>query len=192
MQYYAHKKRKAMKCEKCNNNEATIHLTEIVKNVKTELHLCEQCARRAGVNSRVSHFSLSLHDMLSFINLEDLKNDSTDVSCGNCGLSFSQYKKSGMLGCPRCYLNMETRLLPSLKSLHDFEFYSGSTPSHFIEPDGNNIFLTSSSENPEMPEEASQIMELQKKLDDAVFREQYEEAALIRDRIRELEKSRRR
>lgn len=181
-----------MKCEKCNNNEATIHLTEIVKNVKTELHLCEQCARRAGVNSRVSNFSLTLHDMLSFIDLEELKNNSTDVSCGNCGLSFSEYKKSGMLGCPRCYLDMGAHLLPSLKSLYGFEYHTGTTPSHYIEPDGNkNILLTPKSEIPETPEEASQISELQKKLDAAVSREQYEEAALIRDRIRELEKSRR-
>ncbi len=181
-----------MKCEKCNNNEATIHLTEIVKNVKTELHLCEQCARRAGVNSRISNFSLSLHDMLSFINMEDMRNDSTDVACGHCGLSYSEYRKSGMLGCPRCYLDMETPLLASLKSSHVFEYHTGSTPSHYIEPNGRkNILLTPKSENSEILEELSQLSELQKKLDAAVSREQYEEAALIRDRIRDLEKSRR-
>ncbi len=181
-----------MKCEKCNNNEATIHLTEIVKNVKTELHLCEQCARRAGVSSKVSNFSLTLHDMLSFIDLEEMKHDTSNVSCRHCGYSFSEYKKSGMLGCPCCYLEMGTHLLPSLKSLYDSEFHTGSTPSHFIEPNGNkNMFLAPQSGNPEMTDETSHISELQKKLDAAVSREQYEEAALIRDRIRELEKSRR-
>lgn len=181
-----------MKCEKCKSNEATIHLTEIVKNVKTELHLCEQCARRAGINSRVSNFSLSLHDMLSFIDLEELKNNAGDVSCGRCGLTFSEYKRTGMLGCPRCYLDMGTHLITSLKSLYGFEFHSGKTPSHFIEPDGNNnILLTPKSKSPDSQEEVSQLSELKKRLDIAVSHEQYEEAALIRDRIREMENSRR-
>jgi protein arginine kinase activator len=179
-----------MKCEKCNNNEATIHLTEIVKNVKTELHLCERCARQAGINSRVSNFSLSLHDMLSFIDLAELKNNSTDIFCSRCGMSFSEYKKSGTLGCPRCYQDMKTNLLSFMKSIHGFEYHTGKAPSHFVEPDGNNnILLTPNPDNFER-KEASQISELIKQLDSAVLHEHYEEAAILRDRIRELEKSR--
>jgi hypothetical protein len=44
-------------------NEATVHLTEIIKNVKSEVHLCEACARGIGLNSKLSNFSLTVPDM---------------------------------------------------------------------------------------------------------------------------------
>jgi protein arginine kinase activator len=41
-----------MQCEICQSREATIHLTEITDGVRTEMHLCEQCAQEQGVGSK--------------------------------------------------------------------------------------------------------------------------------------------
>ena len=37
-----------MICEVCRKNAATVHVTKVVNNVRTELHLCQQCARERG------------------------------------------------------------------------------------------------------------------------------------------------
>ncbi len=47
-----------MKCQLCNNNEATVHLTEIINNKVSKLHICEECAREKGQEME-SHFGLS-------------------------------------------------------------------------------------------------------------------------------------
>ena len=41
-----------MQCEICQSREATIHLTEISDGVRTEMHLCEQCAQEQGVGAK--------------------------------------------------------------------------------------------------------------------------------------------
>ncbi len=41
-----------MQCEVCQSKEATIHLTEIADGVRTEMHLCEQCAQEQGVGTK--------------------------------------------------------------------------------------------------------------------------------------------
>ena len=51
-----------MLCELCKQSQATVHLTEIVNEQMTELHLCETCANQKGTQVE-SHFGLS--DLLS-------------------------------------------------------------------------------------------------------------------------------
>ena len=50
-----------MQCEVCQSKEATIHLTEIADGVRTEMHLCEQCAQEQGVGTKgTTNFICSL------------------------------------------------------------------------------------------------------------------------------------
>jgi protein arginine kinase activator len=87
-----------MYCEKCKHNEATVHLTEIIKNVKSEVHLCEFCAREIGLNSKLANFNLTVPDMLSFLDVEEA-GDLVDANrCRGCGYTFLDYKKTGKLG----------------------------------------------------------------------------------------------
>ena len=39
-----------MKCDICKEREATVHLTEVINDRVTKLHLCEECAREKGVD----------------------------------------------------------------------------------------------------------------------------------------------
>ncbi|GAI49395.1 unnamed protein product, partial [marine sediment metagenome] len=47
-----------MSCDICHKNEASVHLTEIIDNQITELHLCEECARQKGAQME-QHFGLA-------------------------------------------------------------------------------------------------------------------------------------
>ncbi len=37
-----------MLCQECRRRPATVKITTILENQKTELHLCEECARKRG------------------------------------------------------------------------------------------------------------------------------------------------
>ena len=99
-----------MECERCKKNEATIHLTEIIKDIKSEVHLCEACAREVGLNAKLSNFSLSMPEMLSFLDLTEIDSTAEDFYCKVCGYSYLEYNKTGKLGCPDCYISFKESL----------------------------------------------------------------------------------
>ena len=73
-----------MQCERCKNNVATVHLTEIVKSQKTEKHLCEQCAKEEGYTIKTH---VSLQDLLTaFISAHD---DAEEMASWEHGGGFS-------------------------------------------------------------------------------------------------------
>lgn len=168
-----------MFCERCKNNEATIHLSEVVKNMKSEVHLCEQCAREVGLNTKISNFSLTLPEMLTFINVDESPDFRHSGRCHSCGCSFADYRKNGKLGCPDCYDYLADELAPVMASFFADKRHIGKSPARVDEKK-----LT----RPEIHGETqlSGIDELQAELDAAVRDERYEDAAVIRDRIREI------
>jgi len=171
-----------MFCERCKTNEATIHLSEVVKNIKSEVHLCEQCAREVGLNTKISNFSLTLPEMLTFLNVDESPDFRETGRCHSCGCSFAEYKKNGRLGCPDCYEYLSEELAPVLNSFFGDKRHMGkspiiSTPRKITVPE------------PSGPATLPGINELQAELDTAVKEERYEDAAVLRDRIRELSSS---
>ncbi len=168
-----------MLCERCKNNEATIHLTEIIKDIKSELHLCEGCARDIGLNSKLSNFSLSIPEMLSFLDVEDV-NEYVDTNlCKSCGFTFMDYQKSKKLGCPDCYTFLGDSLRPVVTAYHGSMKHYGKIP--------NNMATVSKEENT-VEEKTLTESELQQQLNEAVMEERYEDAAILRDRISELKR----
>ena len=57
-----------MLCEKCNKNPATVHVTKIINNNNTELHLCEDCARERDDFNWFTSFSVN--DLLTALGPE--------------------------------------------------------------------------------------------------------------------------
>jgi protein arginine kinase activator len=176
-----------MQCEKCKNNEATVHLTEIIKNVKSELHLCEGCAREVGLNSKLSNFTLTVPDMLSFLDVEETRDMVDATHCKSCGTSFVDYKRTGKLGCPDCYGHLRTALEPILMNFHGAKRHVGKMPSNYIEIKARGkVFLDASVK---VMEKVETVADLRKKLEQAVLDERFEEAALIRDALKQREES---
>ncbi|MBN2097157.1 MAG: UvrB/UvrC motif-containing protein [Candidatus Omnitrophica bacterium] len=167
-----------MLCDICHKNDATVHLTEIIDNQITELHLCEDCARQKGTQME-QHFGLA--DLLA--GLADLGQQfevmgKTETKCPNCGLSYDDFRRIGRLGCSECYQAFRDSLVVLLKRIHGSTQHLGRTPAKRT--------ATPQVEKPSLVKQSEADI-LRVKLQKAVALEEFEQAARLRDKIRTLE-----
>jgi protein arginine kinase activator len=159
-------------CQVCKKRQATVHLTEIIKNKKREIHLCEECASKKGVAFKTQQFSIS--DLLSgLVNSQAAQEIAkmSQVKCPICGLSYLDFRQHGRLGCATDYTVFKEGLIPLLEKIHGGVEHLGKIP-------------TSSGDARETGRE---LLELRQALKRAVDAEDYEQAARLRDRIRQME-----
>lgn len=159
-----------MLCECCQQNEATIHLTQMVNSQPRELHLCESCAEESGMNVQsVMSIPEILFGLGSSGALSKPNGPQSNRSCPHCHMRDCDFKKTARLGCPRCYEAFSEELGPMLAAMHKGTQHKGKIPQSVKE----NMSKDSISED------------LNKQLEGAIRDERYEEAARLRDRIRE-------
>ena len=172
-----------MMCERCQQREATIHLSQTQNGQTSEQHLCEVCAKELGLDTSLesvfdnflgqSVFGASIFNTTGGIPIFG-QPTSKSLVCPSCGLSYDEFRSSGLFGCSHCYEAFADRLDPVFRRVQ------GGT-RHV----GHKLL-----ENPEVKESQArrhQIAELRQALAKAVKTEQYEEAARLRDEIRTLE-----
>ena len=167
-----------MVCDICTKNPATVHLTEIIDDKMTELHLCEACAQKKGAQME-SHFGLAdllagLADLGGQFNAKTKKE--TKIKCPRCGLTYEDFKRVGRLGCGECYSAFKEALLPLLKRIHGSTQHYGKSPTK------------KTTRTPRSVKAKNDLQELKEKLQKAIQLEEFEEAAKVRDKIRGLEK----
>ncbi len=159
-----------MLCECCEHHEATIHLTQMINGQSRELHLCEDCAEESGMNVQSV---MSIPEILFGMgNSEPESSDEGKLggkSCPYCHMRGRDFKKNARLGCPRCYETFEAELAPMLAAMHKGSKHTGKAPES----------------RRKVLEKSERVERLQKQLDAAVRAENYEEAALLRDQLRE-------
>ncbi|MCK9594573.1 MAG: UvrB/UvrC motif-containing protein [Candidatus Omnitrophica bacterium] len=160
-----------MLCDNCKKNPATVHLTEIVDEQMTELHLCEECAKKKS-SQMEQQFGLS--DLLA--GLADFEKpvedkEAVSIQCPNCGLTYKDFKKIGRLGCSECYDTFKKFLSPLLKRIHGSSAHCGKCPVKAGKPSKKELDL----------------VDLRLRLQKAVEAEEYEEAAKLRDRIKQIQ-----
>ena len=161
-----------MKCDNCGENEAVIHLTQIVDNEMGTFHLCETCAAEKGLEPEPGVGNFPLTDFLAQMGEESKPQPTTGSACEYCGLTLKDFKKTGRLGCSHCYVTFEEHLRGLFRRLHGGTQHVGKV---YLPPD------------PSEAERSQQLTRLRRKLDVAVGQENFERAAQIRDQIRELE-----
>jgi protein arginine kinase activator len=146
-----------------------MHITEVIADEQfEEHHLCEECAqkylyeppKKTGLKAEVS--ASDEGDEFTALNQKE---------CPVCGIKFVEFRNSGRLGCPHDYSEFREELLPLLENIHGETRHAGKTPRRL----------------PEQKLSQSELIQLRKQLNQAVNREAYEEAAEIRDRIRQIE-----
>ena len=165
-----------MSCEQCHEREAVIHLTQIVNEQVTTLHLCERCAAEKGVESPGSLPKTPLGTFLAAMGQElpeQPPTPRTGDTCPRCGGSLQDFRESGRLGCSDCYRSFEVPLRDLLRRLH------GST-HHMGERYADRDAATA-------PPQQHQVTELREQLRLAVETENFELAAELRDRLRVME-----
>lgn len=166
-----------MNCERCQARPAVVHITEIVNNKKRTLQLCEQCAREIQAESFGLIPQMGLHNFLASLFSNQVAAPfgqalSQGEKCSNCGLSEAQFVQSGLLGCAECYKKFNERLDPVFRRIHGISKHTGKVPVRT----GGKVRLS------------KEIDRLKASLREVIAREEFEEAARIRDSIRELEK----
>lgn len=159
-----------MLCECCRNNEATIHLTQMVDSQSRELHLCEGCAEESGMNVQSV---MSIPEILFGLgapgNTSKENEQPSTKSCPHCHMRDCDFKKTARLGCPHCYDAFAEELGPMLAAMHKGTKHTGKMPEYLKKNSEKKAFCD----------------DLQQQLAEAIRGEKYEEAALLRDRIRE-------
>lgn len=168
-----------MVCQECGNRPATLSFTKVVNGVETEFHICEHCAREKeltipGTTNGVSNHALfsGVTDVESDNSLSVMNNEPQQApQCEKCGLTYEEFNKTGRVGCDECYKQFAERLESMLRRNHGTTVHTGKVPKR----------------NADMIHDQHQLEMLKKHLQLLIEQEEYEQAAKIRDQIRELE-----
>ncbi len=158
-----------MNCDVCGEKEASVFLTQIVEGKMQKVNLCEACSKAKGVNDPTG---FALADLLLGLGAaQQLEKGPAAAKCPVCGFTQGDFKKTGRLGCSECYVTFADGLTGMLANMHKGTLHVGKSP-------GNRA---------RKRELNARMQTLRETLDQAVATENYEEAAALRDEIRQLE-----
>ena len=159
------------KCDRCES-EATVHEVTIRDGRKEERHLCEGCAKAEGLAS-VQHSPLE-QLVTKFALAQSGSREATRTgACPDCGLTFAEFRRDGLLGCGACYKAFESLLGALIERAHEgATHHVGKTPRRA----GGIV------------DRQERIRFLRKQLSDAIAAEEYERAAKLRDELMTAEK----
>lgn len=160
-------------CQLCKQRQATVHFTQIINGQKVEMVVCEQCARE---NNEIK---ININKLLSsFMGLDVSKGVQQEpiaaVRCSSCGMTIEEFNKTGMLGCTECYKAFGASIQTLLKRIHGNVKHHGKIPVKM---------------SAKMSEEKN-LLQMKEELQKCIREENYEKAAVLRDKIREMDKSR--
>ncbi|HID94484.1 MAG TPA: hypothetical protein EYP53_00305 [Candidatus Latescibacteria bacterium] len=155
-----------MLCQECGEKPAVVLFTQIANDAKTVLHLCVECAEKRG-------FSAAELQDKAFSGIEDEPSQHGELVCLKCALSYDDFKQSGRLGCGQCYTAFSEQLEVLLKKVHGSTRHVGKVPSQ------------ASGET----KVRRDLLHLRQMLREAIKKEEFEEAARLRDKIRLMERT---
>jgi protein arginine kinase activator len=158
-----------MICDACKQKTANVFLTQIVDGKMQKVNLCEACSEEKGVTNP---HGFELADLLLGIGAsQEMQKSSAGLKCPSCGFSQADFKKTGRFGCSNCYEIFSEGLEGMLKNMHRGLEHKGKVPTRLQRA----------------KEREEKLKKLQRDLRKAVADEKYEEAAGLRDQIREFE-----
>ncbi len=169
-----------MLCQKCKQKEANTHIVRTVGNNTVELYLCSECAQESGVTADFDISNFLFSDMLSSPLLSFDK-----AVCPVCRTSFAQIQRSGNVGCGECYKSFEKELQSTISRLHSLPFHKGKIPKLHKKSEEKE---KSADKKPSKLTKEQTIEKLKAEQDEAIRAENFEKAAELRDKIRNLEK----
>jgi protein arginine kinase activator len=159
-----------MLCDICKQNVATVHLTQMVEGKTKKVDLCETCSKEKGVDDPTG---FSLADLLLGLGAAQEMAQAaagTDLKCPVCGFTQADFKKTGRLGCAECYTTFGEGLEGLLKSMHKGIKHVGKVPMQLQHH----------------KDCVEKLARLQKELEKAVADEDFEQAAVLRDEIKQV------
>lgn len=187
-----------MKCQNCSKNEANVHLKQNINGQISEFALCSECAEKLGVGGMFKDFGGfgSFGLLNGFDPFSGIESFNTLLGgmfgkaapgalpqvkqCKLCGSTFAEIAERGQVGCPECYDEFGERLSPSIERLHGRSKHIGKLP-------GRPAKVADEERAAKKEPAVDKITELRTQLNAAINNEEYEKAAVLRDRIKELE-----
>ena len=185
-----------MKCQNCGEIEANFRYTEIINGVKKEIALCDECKQKLGIQGLDFNIPINFSSFFGdFLNEYDdsslfpMLTKPKQLKCENCGMTYDEFMKDGKFGCSNCYNVFDSKIEPILKRIHGGSKYLGrkgkipKISEKIVGTDGSRRPASKTEQNNE-----TDILELKKELKKLIKEERYEEAAVLRDKIKEFEK----
>lgn len=178
-----------MLCQNCNDNEANVKYTQIINGVKKQMNLCDECARKLGIDGVTFNMPINFSNFL-----EDFWEDTSSfmppllkqnkLVCSNCNTSYDDFIQNGMFGCEDCYETFGLKLDSLLKNIHGVNRHIGRNGRLLGKTNENKV-----EENKEKitTKQSSELEKLKARLKQEIKEERYEDAAKTRDEIKKLE-----
>ena len=161
-----------MLCQSCEKRQATTHIKTILNGELKEFRLCPECASKLGYGSFFGNFGFDMDKLFGSF-MEGFGSEHGSKRCSFCGSSFEEIAKSGKIGCAHCYEEFYEDLLPSIRRIHGRTSHTGK----LARSAGNEVRIK------------NEITKCRTELEKAIKEQEFEKAAELRDRIRELEKN---
>ena len=161
-----------MLCDHCRERDAVVHLTQIVENAVTQLHLCEKCAAAKGIETTIAMPKHPLGDFLHAAQHPVSPSAGDQTRCAYCETTLRDFRASGRLGCAHCYTAFEGALRELLRRVQGGARHAGR---EYTAPVAAGT------------ERETALAALRTQLHQAVVAEEFETAAALRDQIRALE-----
>ena len=155
-------------CDECGINPANIHLTQVMQNETHISNLCEECARKKGINVTLNEQTVEVSSR-KIIPIPD-------KTCKQCGCTYALFRLKGWLGCSHCYQAFEKEIDELLLQMHGSLVHKGkryTTHTHAAPQALNN-----------------EMKRLRQELAVAIKNEAFEQAATIRDAIQTIKRMR--
>lgn len=195
-----------MLCDICQKRRAKIYYTEIMNGEKKEQHLCEECAATHTtftIKNPITNQEFAIGNLLSGILSTYYGNGNTDKAenvkeqiCEKCGMSSEEFMKKGKFGCSECYTSFRNIIQRKIKAIQGADQHTGKVPKRLstikklsIDTEPEEITtekVVKPKRRTQKQKPISEIDKLSMQLQQAIEVEEYEEAARLRDLIREL------
>jgi len=161
-----------MDCDICGKH-AKVHLTQLVGGQIKKITLCDDCAKEKGVTDPTG---FALAEMLLGKTPGKVVPAAPAVAgsgrkCPSCGFTLEDLRRIRRFGCADCYTTFRDDVNQMLRGMHKGFKHCGKVPAGLME----------------LHERTQRLEELRGKLDQAITSENYEEAAGLRDEIRQIE-----
>ena len=163
-----------IKCHNCGKNtDGTVKITQVRGSQKSVVSLCKECASAMGFHNPLDQTPFPLAKILESIvdqSLSSFDEETGDNSCEQCGMTFAEFSQQGRFGCGACYETFRPRLEVILRKIHGNSVHRGKLPNA---QDSGVVSV-------------QELERLESEYQRAIESEDFERAADLRDRLREI------
>lgn len=158
-------------CERCEQRQAVITVSKNTDGEHLVHHYCEKCAQDFyPFANELPKEPISIQQLLANWQAPKTKRKE-QLRCSGCGYTYAHFRKTGRFGCAKCYDTFAEQMPKILQPIQADLKHVGVMPTTM--ENEQNI--------------KKQILEIRNKMQRAIEQEAFEDAALHRDKIKELE-----